>query len=214
MLGGGLRGSRRQLIVTGNVFHLHVYTVSSGGGLSATPFTAVIPIPCVSAEQLKAVTLSRWLFIYLFCQRMQCLYTASPMKGSEGLFGLGEWNNYAVMAEEQDRVSVQLEWRTRPQMISSIPFKIPSETSHILIISRLWESRLFHDNSFFCVMHFFLLFFFCASVLLLFLGGCSRHQLNISIFSVCVSQVYTAQHIKMNGLPLRDHCDFKRSVGI
>jgi len=32
------------LIVSGNVFHLHVYTVNNGGGLSAAPFTAAIPI--------------------------------------------------------------------------------------------------------------------------------------------------------------------------
>lgn len=44
--------------------------------------------------------------------------------------------------------------------------------------------------------------------------GCSRHELNISICSKCVSQVYIAKHIKMNGLPLRDHCDFERGVGI
>lgn len=45
------RGARGQLIVSGNVFHLHVYTVNSGeqggggaGGVHGTPFTAAIPI--------------------------------------------------------------------------------------------------------------------------------------------------------------------------
>lgn len=38
------QGARGQLIVSGNVFHLHVYTVNSGGGLSTAPFTAAIPI--------------------------------------------------------------------------------------------------------------------------------------------------------------------------
>lgn len=41
-------GTHGQLIVSGNVFHLHVYTVNSGGGLSA----AAIPIRvgnCVAA---------------------------------------------------------------------------------------------------------------------------------------------------------------------
>lgn len=44
--GGGQvsQGARGQLIVSGNVFHLHVYTVNSGGGLSTAPFTAAIPI--------------------------------------------------------------------------------------------------------------------------------------------------------------------------
>lgn len=39
--GGGQvsQGARGQLIVSGNVFHLHVYTVNSGRGLSTTPFT-------------------------------------------------------------------------------------------------------------------------------------------------------------------------------
>lgn len=47
MKGGGgqvSQGARGQLIVSGNVFHLHVYTVNSGGGLSTAPFTAAIPI--------------------------------------------------------------------------------------------------------------------------------------------------------------------------
>lgn len=44
--GGGQvsQGARGQLIVSGNVFHLHVYTVNSGRGLSTAPFTAAIPI--------------------------------------------------------------------------------------------------------------------------------------------------------------------------
>lgn len=43
--GSFTQATRGQLIVSGNVFHLHVYTVNSGGGLSTVPFSAAIRVP-------------------------------------------------------------------------------------------------------------------------------------------------------------------------
>lgn len=63
-----------------------------------------------------------------------------------------------------------------------------------LLFSRVYDSFLHH-----------LIFFSSLSL---------RCELNISICSKCVCQVYIAKHIKMNGLPLRDHCDFECGVGI
>lgn len=45
------QAARGQLIVSGNVFHLHVYTVNNGGGLSAAPFSAAIPIRVANCVQ-------------------------------------------------------------------------------------------------------------------------------------------------------------------